>query len=101
MKRFWIKLPFRILVLPVWLAVTVIKTIGIFLLGVASWIFYLIAGVAVIVAVSSVGFQLYTWSEVRMHFLCAAVFVLIPNMGIWMLAGMELLQCRLRSFIFE
>ena len=54
MLRFLIKLPLRILAFPVWLAVTVINTIGIFLVGLASWIFYLIAGVAVIAALGCV-----------------------------------------------
>ena len=57
MLRFLIKLPLRILAFPVWLAVTVINTIGIFLVGLASWIFYLIAGVAVIAALGCVGFD--------------------------------------------
>ena len=101
MLRFLIKLPLRILAFPVWLAVTVINTIGIFLVGLASWIFYLIAGVAVIAALGSVGFQLYTWQEVKMHLLCSAVFILIPNIGMWIITGTELIQCGLRSFIFE
>ena len=101
MLRFLIKLPLRILAFPVWLAVTVINTIGIFLVGLASWIFYLIAGVAVIAALGCVGFQLYTWQEVKMHLLSAAVFILIPNIGMWIITGTEMIQCGLRSFIFE
>lgn len=101
MLRFLIKLPLRILAFPVWLAVTVINTIGIFLVGLASWIFYLIAGVAVIATLGCVGFQLYTWQEVKMHLLCSAVFILIPNIGMWIITGTELIQCGLRSFIFE
>lgn len=101
MLRFLIKLPLRILAFPVWLAVTVINTIGIFLVGLASWIFYLIAGVAVIAALGCVEFQLYTWQEVKMHLLCSAVFILIPNIGMWIITGTELIQCGLRSFIFE
>lgn len=50
MVRFLIKLPLRILAFPVWLAVSVINTLGMFLVGLASWIFYLVAGVAVITA---------------------------------------------------
>ena len=59
------------------------------------------AGVAVIAALGCVGFQLYTWQEVKMHLLCAAVFILIPNIGMWIITGTKLLQCGLRSFIFE
>lgn len=101
MVRSLIKLPLRILAFPVWLMVAVINTIGMFLVGLASWIFYLIAGVAVIAAVGSVWFQLYTWQEVKIHLLCAAVFILIPNIGMWIITGTKLLQCGLRSFIFE
>ena len=93
MVRSLIKLPLRILAFPVWLMVAVINTIGMFLVGLASWIFYLIAGVAVIAAVGSVWFQLYTWQEVKIHLLCAAVFILIPNIGMWIINGTELIQC--------
>ena len=96
-----IKLPLRILVFPVWLAVAVINTLGMFLVGLATWIFYLIAGVVVIAALGSVGFQLYTWQEIKIHLLYAAVFILIPNIGMRIITGTELLQCGLRSFIFE
>ena len=101
MVRSLIKLPFRILAFPVWLMVAVINTIGMFFVGLASWIFYLIAGVAVIAVLGCVGFQLYTWQEVKMHLLSAAVFILIPNIGMWIITGTKLLQCGLRSFIFE
>lgn len=101
MLRSLIKLPLRILVFPVWLAVAVINTLGMFLIGLATGIFYLIAGMVVIAALGSVGFQLYTWQEIKIHLLCAAVFILIPNVGMWIITGTELLQCGLRSFIFE
>lgn len=101
MLHFLIKLPLRVLAFSVWLVVSVINTFGMFLVGLASWIFYLIAGVAVIAALGCVGFQLYTWQEVKMHLLCAAVFILIPNIGMWIITGTKLLQCGLRSFIFE
>ena len=43
MLHFLIKLPLRVLAFPVWLVVSVINTLGMFLVGLASWIFYLIA----------------------------------------------------------
>lgn len=101
MLHFLIKLPLRVLAFPVWLAFSVINTLGMFLVGLASWIFYLIAGVAVIAALGCVGLHLYTWQEVKMHLLCAAVFILIPNIGMWIITGTKLLQCGLHSFIFE
>lgn len=101
MLRCFIKLPFRILLLPVWLVVSVINMVGTFLVGLSTWIFYLIAGIAVIAAVCSVGFQLYTWQEVKNNFVAAFVFILIPNVGMWIITGIEWLQCGLRSFIFE
>ena len=98
MVRSLIKLPLRILAFPVWLVVAVINTIGMFFVGLASWIFYLIAGVAVIAALGCVGFQLYTWQEVKMHLLCAAVFILIPNIGMWIITGTELIQCHITGY---
>lgn len=101
MLRVLIQWLLKACVFPIWLIVTVIHTIGTFLTGFASWFFYLVAGIAVITAFCCVGFQLYTWQEVKNNLVCALVFILIPNVGMWILTGLSLIQCGLQSFLFE
>ena len=74
MLHFLIKLPLRVLAFPVWLVVSVINTLGMFFVGLASWIFYLIAGVAVIAALGCVGFQLYMAGSQNAFTMCGCIY---------------------------
>ena len=53
MLRFLIKLPFRIIVAPVWLVLAAVNIVLVFLVGLSAGFCYLIAGISVVTEVLS------------------------------------------------
>ena len=54
MLRFLIKLPFRIIVAPVWLVLAAVNIVLVFLVGLSAGFCYLIAGISVVTEVLSI-----------------------------------------------
>ena len=59
MLRFLIKLPFRIIVAPVWLVLAAVNIVLVFLVGLSAGFCYLIAGISVVAEV----FEHWVWNQ--------------------------------------
>ena len=88
MLRFMIKLPFRIIAAPVWLVLAAVNIVLVFLVGLSAGFCYLIAGISVVTEVLSIGFGI------------TVVFVLLPHIGMGIVAVIEVVKCGLQEFIF-
>ena len=80
MLRFMIKLPFRIIAAPVWLVLAAVNIVLVFLVGLSAGFCYLIAGISVVTEVLSI--------------------VLLPHIGMGIVAVIEVVKCGLQDFIF-
>ena len=96
MLRFLVKLPFKIIAVPIWL---LLAAINILLVGVSATFCYLIAGISVVTEVLSIGFGISTAWTLKMTVITTVVFVLIPHIGIGITAVLEVVKCGLQDFI--
>ena len=96
MLRFMIKLPFRIIAAPVWLVLAAVNIVLVFLVGFC----YLIAGISVVTEVLSIGFGISTDWTMKSAILTTGVFVLLPHIGMGIVAVIEVVKCGLQEFIF-
>ena len=80
MLRFMIKLPFRIIAAPGFC--------------------YLIAGISVVTEVLSIGFGISTDWTMKSAIITTVVFVLLPHIGMGIVAVIEVVKCGLQEFIF-
>ena len=71
----------KILAVPVMLIVTVIQWLFIFLISFSSVIFYLLAGLFLLVAFLSLIFGVATWPEARRAVLAGFIVFMIPVLG--------------------
>ena len=97
MLRFLIKLPFRIIVAPVWL---VLAAVNIVLVGLSAGFCYLIAGISVVTEVLSIGFGISTDWTMKSTIITTVVFVLLLHIGMGIVAVIEVVKCGLQDFIF-
>ena len=97
MLRFLVKLPFKIIAVPIWLLLTTILLV--FLVGLSATFCYLIAGISVVTEVLSIGFGISTAWTLKMAVITTVVFVLIPHVGIGITAVLEVIKCGLQDFI--
>ena len=95
MLRFLIKLPFRIIAAPVWLVLAAVNIVLVFLVGLSAGFCYLIAGISVVTEVLSIGFGIS-----KSAILTTVVFVLLPHIGMGIVAVIEVVKCGLQDFIF-
>ena len=100
MLRFLVKLPFKIIAVPIWLLLTTINILLVFLVGLSATFCYLIAGISVVTEVLSIGFGISTAWTLKMAVITTVVFVLIPHVGIGITAVLEVIKCGLQDFIF-
>ena len=96
MLRFMIKLPFRIIAAPVWLVLAAVNIVLVFLVGFC----YLIAGISVVTEVLSIGFGISTDWTMKSAIITTVVFVLLPHIGMGIVAVIEVVKCGLQEFIF-
>ena len=71
----------KILLFPVMLVVTIIQWLFIFLISFSSVIFYLLAGLFLLVAVLSLIFGVATWPEALRAILAGFIVFMIPVIG--------------------
>ena len=100
MLRFLIKLPFRIIAAPVWLVLAAVNIVLVFLVGLSAGFCYLIAGISVVTEVLSIGFGISTDWTMKSAILTTVVFVLLPHIGMGIVAVIEVVKCGLQDFIF-
>ena len=71
----------KVLAFPVMLVVTVIQWLFVFLISFSSIIFYLLAGLFLLVAVLSLIFGVATWPEALRAILVGFIVFMIPTIG--------------------
>lgn len=101
MLRFMIKLPFRIIAAPVWLVLAAVNIVLVFLVGLSAGFCYLIAGISVVTEVLSIGFGISTDWTMKSAIITTVVFVLLPHIGMGIVAVIEVVKCGLQDFILD
>ena len=100
MLRFMIKLPFRIIAAPVWLVLAAVNICA----GVPGWVICWIllsdSGISVVTEVLSIGFGISTDWTMKSAIITTVVFVLLPHIGMGIVAVIEVVKCGLQEFIF-
>lgn len=94
-----IKLFFKLLVLPVVAAVTLIQWVGIFVTGFSAVLFNLIAGVLFMIALACLVTGVATGTESMQIFILSFVIFIIPHIAEWFIVRIAELNYLLRDFI--
>ena len=89
----------KVLAFPVMLVVTVIQWLFVFLISFSSVIFYLLAGLFLLVAILSPIFGLATWPEVLRAILVGFIVFMIPVIGQGITAIIAVFREGLSDFI--
>ena len=94
-----IKILFKLLVLPLIAAVTLIQWAGIFLTQFSSVIFNLLAGLMFLLSVIGWLMGICTGAEtIRMLAVGFVVFI-IPHIAEWLIVRIAVINCNLRNFL--
>ena len=91
----------KALAFPVMLIVTVIQWLFIFLISFSSVIFYLLAGLFLLIAVLSLIFGVSTWNEALRPALVGFIVFLIPVIGQGITAIIAVFREELSDFIWS
>ena len=94
-----IKIFFKLLVLPLIAAVTLIHWVGIFLTQFSTVIFNLLAGLVFLIAVAGFMLGIGTGAEAVQMMTVAFVVFIIPHFAEWLITGIAAVNYRLREFI--
>lgn len=91
----------KVLAFPVMLIITVIQWLFVFLVSLSSVIFYLLAGLFLMVAVLSLIFGVSTWTEALRPALAGFVIFMIPVIGQGVTAIIAAFREGLSDFIWS
>lgn len=91
----------KVLAFPVMLIVTVIQWLFVFLISFSSVIFYLLAGLFLLIAVLSLIFGVSTWDEALRPALAGFIVFLIPVIGQGITAIIAVFREGLSDFIWS
>ena len=94
-----IKTFFKLLVLPIVVAVTLIQWVGIFLTQFSTVIFNLIAGLMFLISVAGFLFGISTGAETLQIMTVAFVVFIIPHIAEWLIIRIAAINYGLRDFI--
>ena len=94
-----IRMFFKLLALPLMLAVTLIQWVGIFFTSFSAIIFNLLAGLIFLIAVAGLMLGIGTGSEAVQMMMVAFVIFIIPHFAEWLLIRIAAVNYRLREFI--
>ena len=94
-----IKIFFKLLVLPLIAAVTLIQWVGIFLTQFSTVIFNLLAGLIFLIAVAGLMLGIGTGAAAVQMMMVAFVIFIIPHFAEWLLIRIAAVNYRLREFI--
>ena len=94
-----IKTFFKLLVLPIVVAFTLIQWVGIFLTQFSTVIFNLIAGLMFLIAVAGFLFGISTGAETLQIMTVAFVVFIIPHIAEWLIIRITAINYGLREFI--
>jgi hypothetical protein len=94
-----IKMFFKLLVLPLIAAVTLIQWVGIFLTQLSTAIFNLVAGLMFLIAIAGWMFGIVTGAETLQMLTVAFVVFIIPQIAGWLIIRITAINYGLRDFI--
>ena len=94
-----IKIFFKLLVLPLIVAVTLIQWVGIFLTQFLTVIFNLLAGLMFLIAVAGWMFGIGAGAETLQMLTVAFVVFIIPHIAEWLIIRIAAINYGLRDFI--
>lgn len=94
-----IKIFFKLLILPLIAAVTLIQWVGIFLTQFSTVIFNLLAGLMFLIAVVGWMFGMGTGAETLQMLMVAFVVFIIPHIAEWLIIRIASINYGLREFI--
>lgn len=94
-----IKIFFKLLVLPIIAAVTLIQWVGIFFTQFSTVIFNLLAGLMFLIAVAGFMFGVGTGAETLQMLTVAFVVFIIPHIAEWLIIRIAAINYGLREFI--
>ena len=94
-----IKIFFKLLVLPLIVAVTLIQWVGIFLRRFSTVIFNLLAGMMFLIAAAGWMFGIGTGAETLQMLTVAFVVFIIPHIAEWLIIRIAAINYGLRDFI--
>lgn len=94
-----IKIFFKLLVLPLIAAVTLIQWVGIFLTQFSTVIFYLLAGLMFLISAAGWMFGIATGAEILQMLTVAFVVFIIPHIAEWLIIRITAINYGLRDFI--
>ena len=94
-----IKIFFKLLVLPLIAAVTLIQWVGIFLTQFSTIVFNLLARLIFLIAVAGLMLGIGTGAEAVQMMMVAFVIFIIPHFAEWLLIRIAAVNYRLREFI--
>ncbi|MCD8368141.1 MAG: CD1845 family protein [Clostridiales bacterium] len=94
-----LKLPFKLLALPVALAVTIAKWIGVFLTSFAGVIFYILSGLCFVLAILSYLMGISTGAETIRMLVIGFVLFVVPFAAGWVIGVVDTLSDSLWDFI--
>ena len=94
-----IKMFFKLLVLPLIAAVTLIQWVGIFLTQLSTAIFNLVAGLMFLIAVAGWMFGISTGAETLQMLTVAFVVFIIPHIAEWLIIRITAINYVLHDFI--
>lgn len=94
-----IKLFFKLLAVPIVVAVTLIQWVGIFVTGFSAVLFNLIAGVLFMIALACLVTGVATGTEAMQIFILSFAIFIIPHIAEWLIVRIAELNYLLRDFI--
>ena len=94
-----IKIFFKLLVLPLIAAVTLIQWAGIFLTQFSSVIFNLLAGLMFLLSVVGWLMGICTGAETMRMLAVGFVVFIIPHIAEWLIVRIAVINCNLRDFL--
>ena len=94
-----IKICFKLLVLPLIAAVTLIQWAGIFLTQFSSVIFNLLAGLMFLLSVVGWLMGICTGAETMRMLAVGFVVFIIPHIAEWLIVRIAVINCNLRNFL--
>ena len=94
-----VKTFFKLLALPIIVAVTLIQWVGIFLTQFSTIVFNLLARLIFLIAVAGLMLGIGTGAEAVQMMMVAFVIFIIPHFAGWLIARIAAVNYRLREFI--
>ncbi len=94
-----IKLPVKIIAIPLMIVVTLLQWFGVFLVGCSSFILNLFAGICLLLATLGYLMQINTGAESIRMIIVGFVVFMVPVVGEWIIDRVMDINIGLRSFI--